>query len=283
MNRRIKMLFFLVCGLSLLVTACSSTKKQETGQQQEKNPVTLRTVTMYGGADPNAAVYEHIREEFQKEYDYISIQDESRTADEAWKSSVAADFSAGNEPDVLQFFTDATANQLVATDKFVTIDEIREVYPEYAKDTFKDALEQSANLDGVERAVPTTGYWEGLYCNKDLFEQYDIPLPKSWSSFVKAVQVFKENGITPVACSLTNVPHYWMEYLLLYSSGKEAYEKTYTEVPEDWVKGLEMFQTLRDMGTFPENTDTVNNDYATHLFQTKQAAKIGRASCRERV
>ena len=121
------------------------------------NPVTLRTVSMFGGTDPNKETYEAINKEFMEQYDYITIEDNSQTSDEEWKAAVNADFSVGNEPDVIQFFTDATADSIIATDKLVSIEDIRAEYPDYAADTLDSALQAAANTDGVERAVPTTG------------------------------------------------------------------------------------------------------------------------------
>lgn len=242
------------------------------GQEASGNPVTLKTVSMFGGTDPNAEVYQAINEEFMAANPNVTIEDNSQTSDEDWKAAMAADFSVGNEPDVFQFFTDATANTILATDKFVTIDEIRAEYPDYAKDTLDSALDAVTNPDGVQRAVPTTGYWEGLFCNKDLFDQYNLELPTDWDSMVTAIETFKENGIIPIACSLNNVPHYWIEFLMLYAAGEEEYTSIPETAPEGWVKGLEMFKTLRDMGAFPEDTDTVDDAYTGQLFKDKKAA-----------
>lgn len=240
--------------------------------EEAKNPVTLKTVSMFGGTDPNKETYEAINAELMEEYDYITIEDNSQTSDEEWKAAVNADFSVGNEPDVIQFFTDATADSIIATDKLVSIEEIRAEYPEYAADTLDSALAAAANTDGVQRAVPTTGYWEGLYCNKDLFDQYGLELPTDWESMETAITTFKENGIIPIACSLNNVPHYWIEFLMLYSAGVDEYTSVPETAPEGWVKGLEMFQTLREMGAFPEDTDTVDDAYIGQLFRDKKAA-----------
>lgn len=263
----------LACTLTMCMI-CACTGQQEAPAGASSGPVTLHVVTMFGGTDPNAPVYEQISEEFQKSHPEIVISDESGISSEQWKASVAARFSAGDEPDVLQFFTDATADQLVAMDKFVTLSEIRAAYPEYAADTYEWALSQVANSDGVERAVPTTGYWEGLYCNKDLFEEYGIPLPTDWTSFADAVSRFREKKIIPVACALSSVPHYWMEYLLLYSAGTDVYSRNWETVPQEYVSGLQMFRTLRQMGAFPEDTDTISNEYAQSLFMDKKAAMI---------
>ncbi len=265
---------FAGCGSSTdNKTEDKGTQASNSGDAAEaKNPVTLKTVSMFGGTDPNKETYDAINQEVMDQYDYITIEDNSQTSDEEWKAQVNADFSVGNEPDVIQFFTDATADSIIATDKLVSIEDIRAEYPDYAKDTLDSALSAAANTDGVERAVPTTGYWEGLYCNKDLFDQYNLELPTDWDSMEKAIKTFKDNGIIPIACSLNNVPHYWIEFLMLYSAGVDEYTSVPTTAPEGWVKGIEMFKTLRDMGAFPEDTDTVDDAYTGQLFRDKQAA-----------
>ncbi len=237
-----------------------------------QNEVTLKTVSMFGGTDPNAEVYQAINNELMAQYDYITIEDNSQSSDEEWKAAVNADFSVGNEPDVIQFFTDATADTIVATGKLVSIEEIRAEYPEYAADTLDSALSAAVNTDGVQRAVPTTGYWEGLYCNKDLFDQYGLALPTDWASLETAIKTFKENDIIPIACSLNNVPHYWIEFLMLYAAGTDEFVTIPDTAPEGWAAGLSMFKTLRDMGAFPVDTDTVDDAYIGQLFRDKKAA-----------
>lgn len=234
--------------------------------------VTLKTVSMFGGTDPNASVYEEIIAQYQKDNPNVTVEDSSATADNEWKASVVADFSVGNEPDVLQFFTDAQSANIVATDKLVTLEEIRAEYPDYAKDTLETALAGVTNPDGVQRAVPTTGFSEVLYCNKDLFDQYNLDLPTDWASFTTAITTFKDNGIIPIAVSLNNIPHYWIEAMVMSSAGLDSYQSLPETAPAEWIAGLETFKTLRDMGAFPEDTDTVDNDYVGELFKSKQAA-----------
>ena len=263
---------FVLLTAAVLLPGCG--KNVETYIGEDTQNVVLRTVSMAGGSASGAGVYEEIRQEFMAENPNIYIEDETRTSDEQWKNEVVTDFSVGNEPDVLQFFTDATANQIVAMDKFVTVEEIRQVYPEYAADTYDWALAQAANQDGVSRAVPTTGFWEGLYVNRELFERCKVPLPSDWDSLMYAVSVFRENDIVPISCALANVPHYWLEHFLLYTSGKEGYLNPGAAAPEDWVRALALFQVLREAGAFPEDTDSITNEYAGELFVNKKAAML---------
>ena len=98
---KVKKQISLLLAAALLCTSvgCGRTK---TSVVVENHPVTLRVMTMFGGTDKSAEVYEEIKREYQKAHKNVILEDESRTADEEWKSSIAADFCAGNEPDVIQ-------------------------------------------------------------------------------------------------------------------------------------------------------------------------------------
>lgn len=250
----------------------SSTITSYTSDGKEVNPVTLTTVSMFGGTDPNSSNYQAINKKLMDDYAYITIEDDSQSSDQDWKTKIAADFAVGNEPDVIQYFTDANASDVLAANKFVPIEEIRSVYPEYAENIFESALLSASNPDGVMRAVPTTSYWEGLFCNKDLFDEYGLALPTDWDKMIIAIETFYANGIVPIAVSLNNVPHYLVEFLILSAAGPEEYRKVPTSSPDEWIKGLEMVKTLRDLGAFPVDTDTIDNDFASELFKTKKAA-----------
>lgn len=272
-----KVLALLLAGtvLAAAVSGCSEplVGSNTTGNVFGKeNEVTLKTVSMFGGDDPNVGTYNAICQEFMEENPNVIIEDNSQPSDEEWKMMVSADFSVGNEPDVIQFFTDATADGIVLTNKLVPLEEIQAEYPEYAADIYDAALDAAKNTDGVRRAVPTTAYWEGLYCNKDLFDKYGVELPTDWDSLKRAIITFRDHDIIPIACSLNSVPHYWIEYLMLYSAGVEEYTMIPEKAPEGWSKGLTMFKALRALRAFPDNTDTVDDSYTGELFRDKRAA-----------
>lgn len=272
MKKKIIKNAMLAAAVCILFGAGCKEKSNSYVYDENDGTVTLKVVTMFGANDSNAPVYNEINRAFMEEYPNVIIDDDSQKSDEEWKLKIAADFATGNEPDVLHFFTDAVADMLIATNKLVTLEEIRKEYPEYASNIPQESIEVVRNTDGVCRAVPINGYWEGLYCNKDLFEEYNIPLPTDWDSLVNAIQKFREHDIIPVACSLSNIPHYWIEHLLLYTLGEEEYVKNLTGPNEGWVKALETFKTLRDMGAFPDDTDSVDDEYAGQLFTDKRAA-----------
>lgn len=269
MGRKIG-LFFVACSILMvvLIVGCGGRVQEEEVQEE----IVLKTASMYGGATPSAKVYQSINEEFVKEHENVVIEDESQICDEDWKMKVVANFAVGNEPDIIQFFTDAVADSLLEADKLVSVEEIQKEYPEYAKDIKKTALEAARNRDGVIRAVPTTGYWEGLFCNEELFRKYNLNIPTDWASLVKAIGTFRKNGITPIAVSLEHIPQYWIEHLLLYTTGEEEYSTIPKSAPQTWIKAFETLKELKNMGAFQENLDTYTDHFSFQLFRKGEAA-----------
>lgn len=265
----ILLVIFVFCSCN---KSDSSKNNASPGIRTDNVNVTISTISMHGGTDAKASIYQDIVSNFMNEYDYITVDDNSQVSSQNWKTTIAADFAVGNEPDVIQFFTDMNANDVLATNKFVTIEEIRAVYPDYAKDIFPSALAAAANLDGVQRAVPTTSYWEGMFCNKDLFDQYGLELPTTWDKLITAIETFRTHNIIPIAVSLNSVPHYWIEFSILYTAGVESYNSVPETAPADWVRGIELIKTLNDMGAFPKDTDTIDVAFAENLFNEKKAA-----------
>lgn len=60
---------------------------------------------------------------------------------------------------------------------------------------YQSYLRSYTYSDGVVNWLPTTAEPEGVIVNKTLFEQYNIPLPTDYDSFVYACQAFAEYGI----------------------------------------------------------------------------------------
>ncbi|WP_461815733.1 ABC transporter substrate-binding protein [Faecalimonas sp.] len=269
MGRKIG-LFFIVCCIFMIILIVESDGKVKEEEVQEE--IVLKTVSMYGGATPSAKVYQTINEEFVKKYENVVIEDESQICDEDWKMKVAANFAVGNEPDIIQFFTDAVADSFLKADKLVSVEEIQKEYPEYAKDIKRTALEAVRNRDGVIRAVPTTGYWEGLFCNKELFQKYNVDIPTDWESLVKAIRTFRKHGIIPIAVSLNYVPHYWIEHLLLYTAGEEEYATIPQSDFKTWEKAFETLKELKNIGAFQESLDTYTEHFSFQLFRKGEAA-----------
>ena len=231
--------------------------------------ITLRTVSCFAGDDSAAGVYVEILNGYEAETGN-TVRDTSSSSDEAWKSAVLNDFAAGNEPDILFFFA-AGADSAPLLSRVVPLDEINAVYPEVHL-TENEALREA---DGKIYAIPVRGFWEGLYVHTDLFEKYGAPLPTDWDSLLEAIRIFRENGITPIAVSLSDIPHYLAEMAVLACAGREeqqARPHSMEEVPESWLEAMRVIRELTDAGAFADNAAATYDNASTAQFFAKEAA-----------
>ena len=243
--------------------------------------VTLNVVTSYGGDDGNRKNVEAAVAAYEDATGNKG-NDGSATSNEEWKAKVLTDFETGSEPDVLFFFTNADAEPIISAGKVVSIEDIRAEYPEYAAN-MKDSMMAVAS-DGKQYAVPSSGFWENMFVNKAVLEACGLEVPGpdyTWDQFVADCQVILDNGYTPIACSLFEVPHYWFEFAVM-NNGTLA---NHLEVPtvvdgalvddavaQKWIAGLEDIKALYEAGFFPENTLTATDAETVALFGEGEAA-----------
>ncbi len=274
----------MVSILALSAVSCGGTTEEqgttegatEGTESTASSDVTLETVSMFGGTDPTGQYYQEIIKNYEEKYG-VTVNDVSSTADETWKTSVVADFQVGNEPDVLFYFTGVDAEPLIETGKIVDLATIQAEYPEYGKDITASAMEFMKEDDGKTYALPVRGFWEGLFVNEDLFEQYGLELPTDWNKFMTAIETFAATDIVPVAVSFADVPHYWIEHLILSNGGVAEHSKTLEPgqpAPDSWVEALNALTVLNDMGAFSPDATATNNDATSQLFKDKKAAML---------
>ncbi len=239
--------------------------------------VTLNVTTTYAGEDSNAQNYKDAVAAWE-EASGNTVEDSSATSDESFKARIITDFEAGSEPDVLFFFNGVDSNQFVEQGKVVSIDEIREQYPDYAGN-MKDDLLGASPADGVKYAVPVNGYWEGMFVNKEVLEQAGVEVPTTqttWDQFLEDCQRIKDAGFTPIAASLQEIPHYWFEYAIYNFQSVDTHNTVPTSADDEfgkaWADGLNDIKALFEAGYFPENTLTATDAETFQLFTSDKAA-----------
>lgn len=244
------------------------------------DPVTLSVVTSYGGDDGNRRNFEQAVQEYEDKTGN-TVEDGSATSDEEWKAKVLTDYETGSEPDVLFFFSNADADPIIDAGKVVSIEEIRETYPDYATN-MKEAMLAAAS-DGKHYAVPSSGFWENLFVNKTVLEDCGVDTPGTnytWDQFLEDCQTIKDAGYTPIACSLFEVPHYWFEFCVMNNGSLDSQltlpaveaDGSLDEAGQKWAAALNDMKELYDRGFFPENTTTATDAETVQLFGDGDAA-----------
>lgn len=275
MKRILAIMLVLVMSVSTMISCTSPVNPAESTYTAAPEPVEIRFIGQFGGTDPTTPIFDEILKRFTDTNPYITVVNESNTADEAWKARVTTDFSSGNDPDVVQYFNGPDAKILIENKKVVAIEEIKKVYPDYAKNISAEAMTYMKEYDGKHYGVPVRGFYEGLFCNTDLFEKYSLDLPTDWLKLEAAIQKFSQEGVIPIAASFSDVPHYLIEHLILAEGGIEDHSvNPKVSYPESWAKGISYLKTFKDMGAFPVDVNATKNDIVANLFYNKQAAMI---------
>lgn len=262
----------------ILLGSCIGCSAPERVSSDSGGPVTLTVATPFSEKDGNRTNYVNAYKAYEAATGNTIIDMQTPSVDEAWKLSITQDSQSGNEPDVINFFIGADADELIKNDKVVPISEIRKEFPDYASN-MKESLMPVSTYDGQQYAVSVYGYWEGLFVNKKVLADCGIEVPGvdyTWEQFLADCQTVKDNGYTPIACSLKQVPHYWFEYCVFNNGSVANHTKLPTdandEIGESWSAGLEDMKTLYDRGFFPENTNEVDDDVTSHMILENKAA-----------
>lgn len=268
----------------LIFTSCSNNQEQNTEQSSDdaiiaqtvSDNITLNTVSMFGEGDSAGECYQEIIDQFEKENN-ITVNDQSSTSDQKWKTDVIAEFQVGNSPDVLFYFTGVDAEPIIQSGKVIDVDTIRLEYPEYGEDITDSAMSFMIEPDGKSYALPIRGFWEGLFINEDLFLEYNLELPTTWENLVLAMETFATTDIVPAAFSFADVPHYGIEHLILSVGGATEHSAILDAengISESWITGLNLLAELNQIGAFPENATEISNVEVQQMFINKETAMI---------
>ncbi len=89
----------------------------------------------------------------------------------------------------------------------------------------REVAKTANTVDGKLVAIPQEVVAYGLFLNKDLFDQYDLPLPETPEDFLECCRVFQENGIeTPVGAN-----RWWLENFVFAQAYADLYNGGNTE------------------------------------------------------
>ena len=212
----------LCVGLAACAGRVFSSKEENTiSAETQHETVELKVVTSYGADDGNRKNYENAVAAYEASTGNRVLDDSSRASEE-WRYKVFTDFETGSDPDVLFFFTNADAEPFIRAGKLVSIEEVRTMYPDYATNMKPAMIAEAA--DGKHYAVPSTGYWENLFVNRQVLERSGVAVPGpdyTWDQFLEDCEKIKQAGFIPIACSLSEIPHYLFEFLIMNNGSLE--------------------------------------------------------------
>lgn len=265
--------------LSLLVTGLSGCGKSgwndpqaslaSTAADRGETVRSIRVATTFTGEDAYRYVWQQVLKDFAAEHPEIKVIDEATGASgDAFKIKINTDFASGNEPDVTYGFNGVLGKPLVDSGKVIGWEEELAADPAWAAN-FKPDMLETCKYKGKLYALPFLGFFEGMWVNRDVFEQCGLEIPKTYEDILKSIPVLRSHGIAPIACAFSDEPHYIIETFLLAAGGKTGHSNLFDP---SWSKALELIKKLYEEKAFTQDALTIRQGTCAELFADKKAA-----------
>lgn len=264
-------------------TKAAATEPEKATEEEKKEPVELSLWYTANESDPNDRDHSWLSETvelFQKENPHITVKTTiiGGAGGNDYRTKLSAEIASNNAPDVFMTW---------GWDRLVPFAEAGKLYD--LTDIIKqdEALSEvivPENLAGVTYkekvyALPDAIDLQGLFYNKQIFEENGLELPKTTDELIAVSKTLRERGITPVALGNsvtwpTLIPY---STLLADIGGDAFYKELEKNGPQDfsseeYIRTMGELNRLVDAGVFTDNFNGIQPPESAAAFKQGQAA-----------
>lgn len=226
--------------------------------------VEIRLMHFFTEGDARHGVMQHVLKEFAKNNPDIIVHEDAMPHD-LYQTKVQTLGASGQLSDV--FFMKGNWAELFSRAGGIDpLEEILDADPEF-RDAFLEAGLANHLYEGKVYSLPYTIDLNALmYYNEALFEEVGLEFPTTWEELLHAIEVFKENGIIPIALGNKDqwlVPTGWLSNLVALIGGPEFMndlcfgDAKYTDEP--YIEALKALKQLVDVGAFNSDFNSIDN------------------------
>lgn len=251
------------------------TSAEDQGGGEASNPeINIFTLYSETNSDSGAVYFLEALEMAREKFPNYTINHE--TADvETYKTKIKTMIAANETPDIFYSWGGGFVQPFVEAGQVLALDE-------YLDDDTKSKMKAGA-FDGYkfdDKLYGLSSYlWIGvLYCNEELFAEYNLEYPTTYDELLSVCKTFRVNGVTPMAVGMKDkwtgaqVTNAFIEQL----AGAETASKMTggTElINNDAVIGAaNLTLGLVEAGAFPEGTLGLTRDEAEADFMQGKTA-----------
>ncbi len=272
----------IIAILCLSMVACAGGNLKESEELNRpalpSTETTIELMTTWGGVDSKAGTLKELLAKFESENSTIKIKNQSIFGDD-YLPTLKTRFASGNEPDVFGLWPGSDIKFLVKANKVADLsDKLNQ--DKAWRDSFNQSSFMYTTYDGKIYGIPFELVFEGLFINKDLFKKYRVKVPDNYVELKAAIEIFKSNGIIPIAYNSSAEGSYIYQNMIAGLGGRSGVVDCIKEgkINEYYIAAMEALKELYDMGAFPKDALTLTSNERNELFFTKQAAMIVQGS-----
>ena len=180
----------------IIFVGCQKEEKAASGGSSSEGPVPIKVWTLWTDTtdDVNAVAFRKALETAKADFPDIVIEHDA-TENEAYKTKIKTAMAADEVPDVFFAWGAGFVKQFVDAGKVEPLDE-------YLTDGSADRMKGGANtnfvFDGKTYGITFSQWVASLYCNKALFDKYDVEIPETYDDLMQAVKTFNANDVIPI-------------------------------------------------------------------------------------
>ncbi len=267
-----KLVSVLLCAAMVMgMTAGCGKDSSETEPEQQTaggDGTAKIRMTYWNSEDTVKSLLEYLKEEVPDVEIEFQFIDNSN-----YDTVVDTQLSAEEGPDII---CESPASAL----KHAKLGYLAEVNDLGAK--YSDAGTSVYSYDGNIYALPGISWFEGIYYNKQLFEDNDIEIPTTFDEYIAICKKFQELGIKPLAAGLkswepmlkNSMAFVTADYLST-DEGKsfgEDYRNGEASLDGTWNEYLETWSQMITEGIYTTDMTGTDHDQALEEFATGKAA-----------
>ncbi|MED3625405.1 extracellular solute-binding protein [Neobacillus thermocopriae] len=265
----------ILVGL-LALAGCSSSSSTKESDADGKKVIKFMHLWPEGSSKAQFSIVKDVIDEYEKEHKDIDIQTEILNPDQ-YREKLKVLASSNELPDIGMTWSDGFIKPYVEGNMLAPLDDIVEKDPDL-KDSFIPGVKESYAVDGKTYGLPLELNISYVFYNKEIFEKYNLEVPKTFKEYKNVVKILTDNGVIPATVGAKDgwPASFWFMYLADRIGGSTILTdviKGKAKFDDPTIlKAAEEVQNLVDMGGFVKGASALSNDEAKGYFMNEQAA-----------
>lgn len=252
------------------------------GEKSDDSKTSLSIWHNFAGDDLRARTVREMIAQFEKNNPEIEIDEQAIPVD-GYRQRISTVAAADELPDIFLTYAGSFTDEFQKSGLIQPITSLFDENPEW-KESFLEGALDPYNYDGELYSAPVAmSATSFLYYNKEIFKKNNLEVPETWDEFIEAIDIFNEQGITPLAMG-NKAP--WVAQSTTF--GAIADRVTGTEwfldaVEQDdaapftdpvFVDALNHFKELVDHEAYTAGANSMDNTQAEQYFAQGKAAMM---------
>ncbi len=195
---------------------------------------------------------------FEEEHPNVNIEAVATQEVEYQNNKLKVAAATGAQGDVFMCWGGGYAKTYVDAGVVLPLDELME--KNGTKEELLDGTLTYGTYDGKVYGLPLKQWAGALFCNEELFEEYNVKIPETFDELMEAVKTFRAAEVTPMVLGAKDAWHIGMiqnalavrtegaDYMNKALQGEESLDT------EGIVKSAELLCELNEAGAFPDGT-----------------------------